>query len=75
MPGATHVPVEDVASTANGIPLEFDGEEVQRTLNEIGPETDVMAIVYDNLRMMSAARGQGSLTREADHQHPCGRTE
>ncbi|MFN2186885.1 MAG: hypothetical protein ACK2UU_23130 [Anaerolineae bacterium] len=45
MPGAIHVPVEDVASTANGISLEFDGEELQSTLNEIGPGTDVMAIV------------------------------
>jgi thiosulfate/3-mercaptopyruvate sulfurtransferase len=56
VPGAFHVPLDDVASTINGIPLEFDGEKVQSTLNEIGLETDMTAVVYDNLGMMSAAR-------------------
>jgi thiosulfate/3-mercaptopyruvate sulfurtransferase len=56
VPGAVHVPLDDVASTIDGIPLEFDGEKVQRTLNEIGLETDMTAVVYDNLGMMSAGR-------------------
>ncbi len=56
VPGAVNVPVGQIASTVDGIPLEFDHDKVQDTLNRagIGPETTV--VIYDNLGMMDAAR-------------------
>lgn len=56
IPGAVNVPVEDIASTINDIPLEFDGEDVQATLNRAGLTPEMTAVIYDNLGMMNGAR-------------------
>lgn len=56
VPGAVNVPVGEIASTINGIPFEFDGDEMQATLNRIGLTPSMPAVVYDNLGMMDAAR-------------------
>ncbi len=56
VPGAVNVPVGDIASTINDVPFEFDEEEVQRTLNSIGLEPDMTALIYDNLGMMTSGR-------------------
>lgn len=56
IPGAVNIPVSAIASTIDGVPLEFDREEVQQALNAAGLEKDMTAVVYDNLGMMDAAR-------------------
>jgi thiosulfate/3-mercaptopyruvate sulfurtransferase len=56
IPGAVNVPVSEISSTVNDIPLEFDADEVQASLNRIGLTPDTPAIIYDNLGMMNSAR-------------------
>lgn len=56
IPGAVNVPVGDITSTINGIPLEFDREETQAALNRIGLTPDMTVVIYDDLGMMNAAR-------------------
>lgn len=56
IPGAVNVPVNAIASTVDGIPLEFDRQEVQDALIAAGLEPGMTAVVYDNLGMMDAAR-------------------
>lgn len=56
VPGAVNVPVDAIASTINNIPLEFDRDDVQATLNEAGLTPDMTAVIYDDLGMMNAAR-------------------
>lgn len=56
VPGAMNVPVSAIASTIDGIPLEFDRQEVRDALEEAGLEQDMTAVIYDNLGMMDAAR-------------------
>lgn len=56
IPGAVNVPVSSIASTIDGIPLEFDRQEVLDSLAAAGLEPDMTAVIYDNLGMMSAAR-------------------
>lgn len=56
IPGAVNVPVADIASTVNGIPLELDLEEVQEALNRSGLTPEMTAVIYDNLGMMNSAR-------------------
>jgi thiosulfate/3-mercaptopyruvate sulfurtransferase len=56
IPGAVNVPVQAIASTIDGIPLEFDQAEVRDTLAAAGLEPGMTAVIYDNLGMMDAAR-------------------
>lgn len=56
VPGAVNVPVGQIASTIDGIPLEFDRDKVQDTLNRAGIGPDTTVVIYDNLGMMDAAR-------------------
>jgi thiosulfate/3-mercaptopyruvate sulfurtransferase len=56
IPGAVNVPVTAIASTINGISLEFDEDEVTETLREIGLTREMTVIIYDNLGMMDSAR-------------------
>jgi thiosulfate/3-mercaptopyruvate sulfurtransferase len=56
IPGAVNVSVGEISSNINGIPLEFDQEEVQNALNQAGLTPQTTVIVYDNLGMMNAAR-------------------
>lgn len=56
IPGAVNVPVGAIASTVDDIPLEFDREEVQDTLNNAGLEPDMTVVIYDDLGMMNAGR-------------------
>jgi thiosulfate/3-mercaptopyruvate sulfurtransferase len=56
VPGAVNIPVGDIASTINGIPLEFDRAKVQSVLDAAGLTPDVTAVIYDNLGMLDAAR-------------------
>jgi thiosulfate/3-mercaptopyruvate sulfurtransferase len=56
IPGAVNIPVADIASSVDGIPLEFDRDEVQQALDTAGLEQGMTAVVYDNLGMMDAAR-------------------
>jgi thiosulfate/3-mercaptopyruvate sulfurtransferase len=56
IPGAVHVSVGDISSTIDDIPLEFDREEVQATMNQAGLAPDNTLVVYDDLGMMNAAR-------------------
>jgi len=56
VPGAVNVPVGDITSSIEGVPLEFDRQEVAQTLNDIGLEKEMRVVIYDNLGMMSAGR-------------------
>jgi thiosulfate/3-mercaptopyruvate sulfurtransferase len=56
IPGAMNVPLNTIASTIDGIPLEFDNDEVQQALNSAALEEGMSAVLYDNLGMMNAAR-------------------
>jgi thiosulfate/3-mercaptopyruvate sulfurtransferase len=56
IPGAVHMPLGEISSTINDIPLEFDRDEVQDSLNQAGLTPDMTVVVYDNLGMMSASR-------------------
>ena len=56
IPGAVNVPVGTIASTVNGIPLEFDRQQVQDAVDKAGLQPDMTAVIYDNLGMMDAAR-------------------
>lgn len=56
IPGAVNVPVGDITSAVDDVPFEFDFDEVQATLNRIGLEPDMTAVVYDNLGMMNSGR-------------------
>lgn len=56
IPGALHIPLGDIASTINDIPLEFDQGEVQTALNQAGLRPDQTIVIYDDLGMMSASR-------------------
>ncbi|HEX6384863.1 MAG TPA: sulfurtransferase [Anaerolineae bacterium] len=56
VPGAVNIPVSDIASTINEIPMEFDQSEVQAALNSSGLAPEMTAVIYDNLGMMDAAR-------------------
>ena len=56
VPGAVNVPLGDIASTIDNIPLQYDETEVQGALNRIGLTPDMTAVVYDDLGMLSAAR-------------------
>lgn len=56
VPSALSVKLEDVSSTVNDIPLEFDGQKVVSTLEAAGVTSASTVVVYDDLGMMSAAR-------------------
>jgi thiosulfate/3-mercaptopyruvate sulfurtransferase len=56
IPGAVNIPVEDIVSSVGGVPFIFDEQSVQEALNRAGLTPDTIAIVYDNLGMMNAAR-------------------
>jgi thiosulfate/3-mercaptopyruvate sulfurtransferase len=56
IPGAVNVPLGDIASTINDIPLEFDQQKVQATLDRIGLTPDITAVIYDDLGMMNSGR-------------------
>lgn len=56
VPGSINVPVEDIASTVDDIPLEFDRDEVQATLDRTGLTPEMTAVIYDDLGMMNSAR-------------------
>lgn len=56
VPGAVNVPVSEIASTIDGIPLEFDRAKVQTALNTAGLTPELTVVIYDNLGMMDAAR-------------------
>jgi thiosulfate/3-mercaptopyruvate sulfurtransferase len=56
IPGAVNVQLSDVTSTINGIPLEFDQQKVQATLDRIGLMPDITAVIYDDLGMLDSAR-------------------
>jgi len=56
IPGAVNVPVGDITSTVEGLPFEFDFNEVQSALNRIGLRPDMTVVIYDNLGMMNSGR-------------------
>jgi thiosulfate/3-mercaptopyruvate sulfurtransferase len=56
IPGAVNVPVEDITSTVEGVPFEFELDKVQDTLNRIGLQPDSTVVIYDDLGMMSGGR-------------------
>lgn len=56
VPGAVNIPVGEISSTINGVPLEFDRAEMQNALNRSGITPETTVIIYDNLGMMDAAR-------------------
>ncbi len=56
IPGAVNVPVGDITSTVDDVPFEFDFEEVQATLNRIGLQPGMTAVIYDDLGMMNSGR-------------------
>lgn len=56
IPGAVNVPVEEITSTVEGVPFEFELEKVQEALNRIGLQPESTVVVYDDLGMMSSAR-------------------
>lgn len=56
VPTAVNVPLEDIASTVNDIPLEFDGDKVAAALSSAGVIPESTVVIYDDLGMMSAAR-------------------
>jgi thiosulfate/3-mercaptopyruvate sulfurtransferase len=56
VPGAVNIPVGEIASNIDGIPMEFNRQKVQSALNRIGLTPQTTAIIYDNLGMMDAAR-------------------
>lgn len=56
VPGAVNIPVSEISSNIDGIPMEFDREEVQNALNRAGLTPQMTVIIYDNLGMMDAAR-------------------
>jgi thiosulfate/3-mercaptopyruvate sulfurtransferase len=56
IPGAVNVPVGEISSSIDGVPLEFDRDEVEQALSGAGLRPDMTAVVYDNLGMMDAAR-------------------
>jgi thiosulfate/3-mercaptopyruvate sulfurtransferase len=56
IPGAVHMPLADISSTINNIPLEFDRDKVQHSLNQSGLTSTMTVVIYDDLGMMSAAR-------------------
>ncbi len=56
VPGAVNVPVGEVATTVNGIPFEFDRSQMQATLDRMGLEPGMTAVIYDDLGMLNSAR-------------------
>jgi thiosulfate/3-mercaptopyruvate sulfurtransferase len=56
VPGAVNVPLGDIASTIDNIPLQYDAAEVQGVLNRISLTPEMTVVVYDDLGMLSAAR-------------------
>lgn len=56
IPGAVNVPVGDITSTVDGVPFEFDFDKVQESLNRIGLQPDMTAVIYDDLGMMNSGR-------------------
>jgi len=56
IPGAVNIPVSSISSTINSVAMEFDREEVQSAINEIGLTPDTTVVIYDNLGMMNSAR-------------------
>ena len=56
VPSAVSVPLGDISSTVNDIPLEFDGDKVASSLESAGVTPESTVVVYDDLGMMSAAR-------------------
>jgi thiosulfate/3-mercaptopyruvate sulfurtransferase len=56
IPSAVNIPVGEISSTIDGVPLEFDREEMQNGLNRAGITPETTVIIYDNLGMMDAAR-------------------
>ncbi len=56
LPGAANIPTGDIASTVNGIPMEFDRNDVETALSRAGLTPEMTVVVYDNLGMMNAAR-------------------
>ena len=56
IPRAINVSVDQIASAVDGIPMEFDVDKVQATLNAIGLTPDTTVVVYDDLGMLNSAR-------------------
>jgi thiosulfate/3-mercaptopyruvate sulfurtransferase len=56
IPGAVNIAVDDIASTINDIPIEFDGVKVAGALEGAGISPESTVVIYDDLGMMSAAR-------------------
>jgi len=56
IPGAANIPVEDITSTVEGVPFEFELDEVQQALNRIGLRPESTVVIYDDLGMMSSGR-------------------
>jgi thiosulfate/3-mercaptopyruvate sulfurtransferase len=56
IPNAVSITLEDIASTINNIPIEFDGAKVAAALEGAGITPKDTVVIYDNLGMMSAAR-------------------
>lgn len=56
IPNAVNISLEDIASTINNIPLEFDGVKITTALQRAGITPDSTVAIYDDLGMMSAAR-------------------
>lgn len=56
MPGSVNIPVAQIASTIDNIPLEFDSDGVQQALNAAGLTPETSVVLVDNLGMMDAAR-------------------
>jgi len=56
IPGAANIPVGAITSTIDGVPFEFDLDEVKATLTEAGLIPSMTVVIYDDLGMMSAGR-------------------
>lgn len=56
IPGAVNLPVTEITESVDGIPFEFDQQEVQSALNRIGLQPDMTVVIYDDLGMMNSGR-------------------
>ena len=56
IPNAVSITLEDIASTIDNIPVEFDGAKVAAVLEGAGITPKGTVVIYDDLGMMSAAR-------------------
>ncbi len=56
VPGAVNLPVDQISSAIDGVPMEFDIDKVQASLNAIGLTPDSSVVIYDDLGMLNSAR-------------------